>query len=119
MRKNFLYLCVLCLSISGCATFRSVTHPNCTSTDAWPTNMAFVHLKNAGLVNNDSIDFEKTVTKRIISERLDDRLFRQAHLITFTEKSGKIIKVITVNNVSFEECSESSVDVFVIQKELP
>ena len=110
---------MLGLSIIGCATFRPVTHPDCTSTDAWPTNMAFVHLKNAGLVNNDSIDFEKTVTKRIISGRLDNRLFRQAHVITFIEKSGLKIKVITVNDVSFEECSESPVDVFVIQKELP
>lgn len=119
MNKNIFYLCMVGLLFSGCASFRPMTHPDCSSTDAWPTNMAFVHLKNAGLVNNESIDFEKTITKGIVSERLTENLFKQVHLVIFTEKSGGELKVITVNTVSFDECSESSVEVFVIQKVLP
>jgi hypothetical protein len=89
-------------------------HPDCSGIDRWATNMAFVHLKNAGITDNDKVDFSKTVTKRLASQKIGDNLFRQVHLVIFTEKSGNTIQVITVNDASFEECSMSAVDVYVI-----
>ncbi len=80
--------------------------------------MAFVHLKNAGITNNQKLDFTKTITTRIASEKIGKDLYRQIHHIIFTEKSGKIIKVITSNEASNEECSMSGVKVYVISKEL-
>ena len=69
--------------------------------------MAFVHLKNAGLVHNETTDFTKTKVVRIASEKIGKDLYRQVHLVTFMEKSGEKIKIITVNDASQEECSMS------------
>lgn len=92
--------------------------PDCTSVDRWPTNMAFVHLKSAGLTDNNKLDFAKTKTIRLASEKIGKDLFLQVHYIIFTEKSGNTIEVITSNEVSNEECSMSGVDVFVISQHL-
>lgn len=80
--------------------------------------MAFVHLKNAGLVNNQTIDFGKMDVKRIASDKIAKDLYRQVHLITFTEISGRKVEVITVSDASHEECSMGGVEVFVISRRL-
>ncbi len=92
--------------------------PDCAGVDQWPTNMAFVHLKNAGVTTNEKIDFQKTKTTRLASEKIGKDLYRQIHLITFTEKTAKRIVVITSNEASSQECSMSGVRVFVINRQL-
>jgi hypothetical protein len=92
--------------------------PDCAGVNAWATAMAFVHLKNAGLTDNDRLDFTKTKTVRIASERVGKDLYRQVHHVTFTEKSGKTIEVITRNDASHQECSMSDVEVYVISHRL-
>jgi hypothetical protein len=92
--------------------------PDCTCIDCWPTSMAYAHLKNAGLAGPKTLDFEKTKTIRLASEKIGNDLFRQIHLVTFKEKNGGIIEVITVNDASIEECSMSGVEVYVISKRL-
>jgi hypothetical protein len=93
-------------------------NPQCDGTDNWATNMAFVHLKNAGLIHNETTDFTKTKTVRIASEMIGKDLYRQVHDVTFTEKSGDLIEVITVNDASHQECSMSGVEVYVISQKL-
>lgn len=80
--------------------------------------MAFVHLKNAGLVSSDSVDVKKTATIRLASEKIGKDLYRQIHYVVFTQKNGKKIKVITTNNASSEECSMSGVDVYVVSRKI-
>ena len=80
--------------------------------------MAFVHLKNAGVTDNQRLDFTKTKTVRLASEQIGNDLYQQIHLVTFTERSGNVIKVITSNEASNEECSMSGVKVYVISMEL-
>ncbi len=80
--------------------------------------MAFVELKNAGITTNDELDFDKTRTVRLASEKIGKDLYRQIHLVTFTQKSGETIKVITNNDASNEECSMSSVEVYIISTHL-
>jgi hypothetical protein len=92
--------------------------PNCSGADNWATTMAFVHLKNAGLTNNDQLDFTQTKTTLLASERIGKDLYRQIHRVLFTEKSGNKIEVITSNNASTEECSMSGVEIFVVSKHL-
>jgi len=89
--------------------------PDYTGIDYWPTAMAFVHLKNAGITTNDKIDFTKTKTVRLASEKIAKDLYRQIHRVVFTEKSGKTIDVITINNVSREEGSMSTVQFAIFQ----
>ena len=80
--------------------------------------MAFVYLKNAGITTNDKVDFTKTKTVRLASEKIGKDLYRQIHRVIFTEKSGKTIDVITINDVSSEEGSISNVEILVISKQL-
>lgn len=98
--------------------------PDCSHPDAWPSGMAFTHLKNAGMVDNDSLDAKKTRVSRLASERIGKHrydgkaVYRQVHLVQFFKKSGEPIEVITVNDASHIECSMSDVDVYVISKHL-
>ena len=80
--------------------------------------MAFVHLKNAGLLQNETIDFTKTQITRLASEKIGKDLYRQVHQITFFRKSMDKISVVAVSDASYEECSMSGVVVFVISQQL-
>jgi hypothetical protein len=92
--------------------------PACSHPDNWAAAMAQVHLKNAKLLNSESVDFSRTEVVLMASEKISKDLYRQIHLITFFEKTGHRIEVITSNEASSEECSMSSVQVFVISTRL-
>jgi hypothetical protein len=98
---------------SACAGAKD---PDCSSPDAWPAGMAFTHLKNDGLVDNETIDFKETQVVRLASEKIGKDLYRQVHLVRFVKKSNEQITVITVNEASSQECSMSKVDVYVVSK---
>ena len=106
------------LALVSATTAAGTGSPICAGPEGWPTAMAFVHLKNAGLTSNDKLDFTKTRTTLLASERIGKDLYRQVHDVVFTEKSGGTIEVITRNNASSEECSMSGVEVFVVSKHL-
>ena len=96
----------------------SAKEPDCTGAERWPAASAFVYLKNAGMTDNARLDFTKTRVSRLASEKIGKDLYRQVHLIDFTEKTGKAIQVITSNEASSEECSMSGVQVFVVSARL-
>jgi len=114
VRKLLLSIILLVLTPSIGLT----NDPDCRGIDRWPTMMAIAKLKNAGITDNYRLDFTKTKTKRLASEKISKNIYRQIHHIRFTEKSGKIIEVITSNESSKEECSMSAVDVFVVSQHL-
>jgi len=88
--------------------------PDCS--EAWAMPMTFAQLKNAGITNNEKIDFPKTKTTRLASERMGKDLYRQVYYVRFTELSGKVIEAIAVHDASQEDCSESGVEVFVVSE---
>ena len=90
--------------------------PDCSG--RWPTNMAFVEMKNAGVAKNEEIDFRLTKTVRLTSERIGKDLFRQVYLVTFIRKEGPPLQVLTISDASSDECSMGSVRVFVVSQEL-
>ena len=90
--------------------------PDCSN--AWATNMAFVHMKNAGLAKNEEIDFTLTKTVRLTSEKIGKDLFRQVYLVTFFRKEGPYLQALTLSDASSEECSMGNVRVFVVSQEL-
>lgn len=92
--------------------------PDCTGLDRYPASMAFVHLKNAGVTSNEKIDFSKTAVTRVASERIGGDLYRQVHLVRFTEHTGATLEVITVSDASRQECSMGGVEVYVISRRL-
>lgn len=89
--------------------------PDCAS---WPTNMALVHLKNAGLIDIPSVLEAQTKAVRLASEKIGKDLHQQVYDITFHTKDGKTIEVITKSQASSEECSMSGVDVYVVSKKI-
>lgn len=111
------YLAVL-FALGSFTPVAAAKHPDCAGVERWATSMAFGHLKNANITNNDALDFTKTKTVRLASEKIGKDLYRQIHHITFTEKSGRKIEVITSNNASNVECSMSGVEVFIVSKRL-
>ncbi len=113
--KNLLLFFSLFLLCSSVAMGKD---PDCSGVERWPTKMAFVTLKNDAITDNYKLDFTKTTTVLLASEKIGGDLYRQIHYITFTEKSGKTIEVITINDVSHEECSMSAVDVYVVGKHI-
>lgn len=92
--------------------------PDCTGSERYPAKIAFTFLKNSGEVTNAEINFSKTAVTRLASERLSTDLFRQVHYITFFKKSGDSVSVITVNDVSSEECSMSQAKIYEVKARL-
>ena len=93
-------------------------NPDCSGVNRWATNMAYTQLKNEGLLTRESVDITKTITTRIASEQIGDDLYKQVHRVVFTLHSGGVVQVMTVNDASSEECSMSSVEVYVVSKKL-
>ncbi|MDG9706558.1 hypothetical protein, partial [Streptomyces sp. DH37] len=89
--------------------------PDCAS---WPTNMALVHLKNAGLIDIPSVIEAQTKAVRLASEKIGKDLHQQVYDIIFHTGDGKIIEVITNSRASSEECSMSGVDVYVVSTKI-
>ena len=90
--------------------------PDCSKPDNWAASMAFVYLKNNKLTDNNKIDFAKTKVERVASEPKAEGIFRQVHLVTYVEKTGKKFQLITVNDASLEECSMGKVDAYLINR---
>src|SRR5258707_8486476 len=87
---------LLAILIGAVVSSAPAKEPDCSG--GWPTAMAFVHLKNAGITDNDEIDFSKTKTVRLASERIGKDLYHQVYDVKYTEKSGRIIEAIVVHD---------------------
>ncbi|MEW6229688.1 MAG: hypothetical protein AB1700_16625 [Bacillota bacterium] len=108
-------LAIVLMSLPRSAFAKS---PDCAGPDRWPTNMALVQLKNAGIADSGQIDFSKTRSTRIVSERIGKDLYRQVHRVIFSKKNGDRIELMTVSDASHDECSMGAVQVFLISKQL-
>ena len=84
----------------------------------WPTTMALATLKNAGITDPTKIAQNETKAVLLAAEPLGKEIYREVYDITYQEKAGKIIEVITSNKASDEECSLSNVEVFVVSQHL-
>ena len=116
MHRSILVAAILVLTRPG---YASAKDPDCAGVERWPTKMAFAHLKNAGILGDGTVDFTRTKTTRLASEKIGPDLYRQVHHVEFSNTSGETIEAITVNDASTEECSMGSVEVFVVSKHLP
>lgn len=97
-------------------------HPDCTGHDRWPAAMTGVRLKELGLSEKaggyDKVEVELLASEPLPAERQGRPLFRQVHKVTITD-GGRIFTAITISTSSFEECSESGVDVSFVSIECP
>jgi hypothetical protein len=127
--RSFLYLrkritkifesLFVCAALLTAAVPACASQPQCDKPGQWPSNMAFVHLKNGGFTSNDKIDFSKTKVSRIASEKISDTTYRQVHHVIFTETDGGTIETITISDATIDECSMGEVDVYRVEKVSP
>jgi hypothetical protein len=92
--------------------------PDCAGTGNWAASMVFVAMKNAKLVTNDQVDFDRTSVTRLASEQVKKGLWRQVHLVRYYRKDGTYLEAVAVNDASNDECSMSDVRTLVISEEL-
>jgi hypothetical protein len=112
------------LSLCLAGSPASAKEPDCYGPERWAASMAFVTLKNQGITDNDKVDFSKTQAVKLASEKIGkdkvsrEDLYRQVQTVKFTEKSGNVIEVITINDATQSECSMGSVEVYVVSKHI-
>jgi hypothetical protein len=98
------------------ATSAFAKDPDCLHKESWPISMAFTHLRDAGIFKLGEIDPSQATITRLASEKLRKNLYHQVHLVKFKTITGKELNVITVSDTSWEECSMTGVDVYLINK---
>ena len=78
--------------------------------------MARTSLTNAGLLDKSEIDFAKTKTIQLASEKVGKDLWHQVYFVTFFKRSGDKIQAVVVHDASIEECSMTGVKVYVVSR---
>ena len=86
--------------------------PNCSGPDHWAASITFVKLKSAGVLTNEQVDFKKTQSVQIASQKIGRDLYRQVFRVTYILKDGHPVQAITVTDASREECSMSGGTVY-------
>ena len=85
----------------------------------WPTTMALMSLKNAGILDPTQINEAATRSVLLAAQPLPHGIFKEIYSITYTSTDGrKTFDVITSNESSGEECSISDVTTFVVARKL-
>ena len=87
--------------------------PDCYS---WPMNMSEVWLQNAGIVDIKNLDESKTKITLLASEKKAKGLYTQIYHFIFYDTTGNTYEIITNSDASYEECSMSGVDIYLISK---
>ncbi len=93
--------------------------PECAGPDRWPARMTFAQLKNAGVLTNAQVDFSRSTSTQIATQKIGPDIYRQVFKVTFTLKSGGKVEAIAVNDASSRECSMSEVTVYRVVSTVP
>jgi len=93
--------------------------PDCSGPEHYPGSMAYVLLKDAGVLTPEAVDFDHTTSRMLVSERIRQNLWRQVFRVTFPLKNGGKVEAIVINDASQEECSMTAPEVFLVSKQLP
>lgn len=121
--RHIISLFCLAWGICVCPAFAAeLQHPDCSGIDRWPAAMTGMRLKELGLSGKaggyDKVEVELLDSEPLPAERHGRPLFRQVHKVTIHD-GGRTFTAITINKASFEECSESGADVFLVGMECP
>ena len=102
---------IILLAIFSTLSFAKA--PNCYS---WPMNMTKSWLKNASITDIYNLDESKTKITLLASEKKGKDLYTQIYHFIFYDKKGNTYEVVTKSNSSYEECSISDVNIYLIKK---
>jgi len=110
MKFKILTLLLIMFPVAGFAD-----SPNC---DSWPKMVSEQLLQNRGIVKMSDLDRTKTESTLLASEKKQKGLYTQIYYLVFHDKQGKTYQVITKNDASHQECSETGVEAYLIQDKL-
>jgi hypothetical protein len=65
-------------------------------------------------LTNGSVDFARTTSVQIASQKIGPDLYRQVFKVTLFRKEGGVVQAIAVSDASSGECSMSDVTVYRI-----
>ena len=105
------FLLVILLAVLPILSFAK--GPDCYS---WPMNISEGWLKKVGIVDNINLDESKTKITLLASEKKAKGLYTQIYHFIFYDTIGNTYEIITNNDASYKECSESGVDIYLISK---
>jgi hypothetical protein len=108
MKKFAIIILLVIFPISSLAKV-----PNCYS---WPMNMTKSWLKNANITDIYNLDESRTKITLLASEKKGKDLYTQIYHFIFYDKKGNTYEVITKSDSSYEECSISDVNIYLISK---
>jgi hypothetical protein len=117
MRSAIVMACAAALAAGAAPAARA--DPDCSGPDHWPANMTLAQLKNAGVIRSPEIDFERTASREIASQKIAPDRWRQVFEVTFHRKDGGKIEAIAVSDASSGECSMGEVTVYRIAPDPP
>ena len=84
---------------------------------AFPGQWIWVELGyKIGIVDIKNLDESKTKITLLASEKKAKDLYTQIYHFIFYDKKGNTYEIITNSDASYEECSMSEVDVYLISK---
>ena len=75
-------------------------------------------MKDAGLLTNYNVKWKDIRSRTIASQRIGKNLWRQVFRVTYPLTTGQRLEAIVVEEVSFDECSMSEPQIFLISKAL-
>ena len=87
--------------------------PDCYN---WPMNMTEMWMRSAGIVDFKNLNIQKTKITLLASEKKGKDLYTQVYHFVFYDKKGNTYEIITTNEASYEECSMSQVNSYLISK---
>ncbi|PIT17206.1 hypothetical protein [Snodgrassella alvi] len=107
--KNFPLIMLL-------AIFPNLSFAKAPDCHNWPMNMTKSWLKNANITDIYNLDESKTKITLLASEKKGKDLYTQIYHFIFYDKKGNTYEVVTKSDSSYEECSISDVNIYLISK---
>jgi len=112
--------CIILLLLLSANVFAG-DEPDCSGVDNYPTQMALTLLENRWVIEHDKMDFKRTETLLINSQKIGDDRYRQVFKMTFYQRDKKEpIQIISVNELNSEECGFGAreIEIYLISKKL-
>lgn len=82
------------------------------------SNYAQVHLTNAGLLDQNKVDDNKTEALLLARKPIHPGMWESVYFMTLHQHDGKAISIITVSTHTEGECSVEDIKTYVVSRQL-
>lgn len=82
------------------------------------SNYAQVYLTNAGLLDQNKVDDDKTEALLLARQPIHPGMWESIYFMTLHQHDGKAISIITVSTNTEDECSVEDIKTYVVSQQL-